>query len=98
MRIRIQLINFCADPDPDFYWMRIQVIKMMRALADPDPQHWLPEHVEHHLTVNKSLRSVRFSEVSKLDTGDSAQETILHCTLKDDENLRPVYKKPISEY
>jgi hypothetical protein len=65
---------------------------MMRTLADPNPQHWLPEHVEHHLTVNQSLRSVRFSEVSKLDTGVSAQGTILHCTSKDDENLRPVYK------
>jgi hypothetical protein len=31
-----------ADPDPDFYWMRmrIQVTKMLRMHADPDPQHW----------------------------------------------------------
>ncbi len=38
---RIQLINFDADPDPDFYLMRmrIQVTKMMRILADPDAQH-----------------------------------------------------------
>ncbi len=47
MRIRIrfrnQLINF--DADPDFYLMRIrmgiQVIKMMRIVADLAPQHWL---------------------------------------------------------
>jgi hypothetical protein len=40
--IRIQLINFDADPDSDFYLMRmrIQVTKMMRILADRDPQHW----------------------------------------------------------
>ncbi len=43
MRIRIQLIIF--DADPDFYLMRmrirmrIQVTKMMRIFADPDPQH-----------------------------------------------------------
>jgi hypothetical protein len=40
-RIWIQLINF--DEDPDFYLMRmrirIQITKMMRILADPDPQH-----------------------------------------------------------
>jgi hypothetical protein len=30
-----------ADPDPDFYLMRmrIQMAKMMRILEDPDPQH-----------------------------------------------------------
>ncbi len=45
IRFRIQLINFDADPDPDFYLMRtrirmrLQVTKMMRILADPDPQH-----------------------------------------------------------
>ncbi len=39
--------HFDADPDLDFYlmWMRIrsgiQVTKMMRIPADPDPQHWL---------------------------------------------------------
>jgi hypothetical protein len=44
IRIRIQLIFF--DPDPDFYLMRIRIrlriqfTKMMRILADPDPQHW----------------------------------------------------------
>jgi hypothetical protein len=27
------------DADPNFYLMRIQVIKMMQVLADPDPQH-----------------------------------------------------------
>jgi hypothetical protein len=42
IRIRIQLINF--DADPDFYlmgmriWIRIQVTKMKRIFADPDPQ------------------------------------------------------------
>jgi hypothetical protein len=58
MRIRIRfwihLINLLADPDayPEFYLMRmripmrIQVIEMMRTLADPgpypdpDPKHW----------------------------------------------------------
>jgi hypothetical protein len=50
IRFRIQLINFDADPnaDPylDFYLMqmrirmRIRVTKMMRILADPDPQYW----------------------------------------------------------
>jgi hypothetical protein len=36
-----------ADPDPNFYlmwmriWMRIKVTKMMRILADTDPQHWI---------------------------------------------------------
>ncbi len=46
MRIRfwIQLINFYADPDQNFYLMqmpirmRIQVTKIMRILADPDPR------------------------------------------------------------
>ncbi len=37
--IRIQRINFDADPDPDFYLMRIQVTIMMRILVYPDPQH-----------------------------------------------------------
>ncbi len=43
---RIQLIKFYADPDPNFYWMRMQVTKMMRILVDPDPQHCLffPPH------------------------------------------------------
>ncbi len=46
MRIRIRLININADPDedPDFYLMRIrmriQATKMIRILADADPQHW----------------------------------------------------------
>jgi hypothetical protein len=33
------------DADPDFYLMRmrIQVTKMVRIHADPDPQHCLPE-------------------------------------------------------
>jgi hypothetical protein len=44
IRFRIQLINYYADPDPDFYtlWTRIrtliEVIKMTRILiADADP-------------------------------------------------------------
>jgi hypothetical protein len=40
MRIRIQAINFDADPDADLIQMRIQVTKTMRILADPDPKHW----------------------------------------------------------
>jgi hypothetical protein len=43
IRIRIQLINFGADPDFYLMRMRIQVTKMMRILADPDPQHWVEE-------------------------------------------------------
>jgi hypothetical protein len=43
IRFRIQFINLDADTNPDFYLMRIrlriQVTKMMRKLADPDPQH-----------------------------------------------------------
>jgi hypothetical protein len=52
IRFRIHRINFDADPDkdPDFYLMRMlirmhfQVTKMMRILADPDPQHWSAAH------------------------------------------------------
>jgi hypothetical protein len=36
---QIQLINFDADPDFYFMLMRIQGAKMMRILADSDPQH-----------------------------------------------------------
>jgi hypothetical protein len=53
MRIRIPTYHGNANPDsdpdffdadPDFYlmriWMRIQITKMMRIHADPDPKHW----------------------------------------------------------
>jgi hypothetical protein len=42
----VEPLNVDADPDADFYLMRIriririQVTKMIRILADPDPQHW----------------------------------------------------------
>jgi hypothetical protein len=48
MRVRIHLENF--DADPDYYLMRMlirmrfQITKMMRILADPDPQHWSAAH------------------------------------------------------
>ncbi len=32
---------FDADPDVDFYLMRIQVTKIMRIHADPVPEHWM---------------------------------------------------------
>ncbi len=40
MRIRIQLINFVADPFFNMMRMRIQVTKIMRIPAYPDPQDW----------------------------------------------------------
>jgi hypothetical protein len=42
MRIRIQLINFDADPYPDFYLMRTDPVvdPGYQNNADPDPQHW----------------------------------------------------------
>jgi hypothetical protein len=58
IRYRIQLINFDADPDTDFYLMRmlIQVIKMMRILADPDPQHWYRSCT--HITIGTGNHTV----------------------------------------
>jgi hypothetical protein len=38
-RVRIQLINFDAVPDFDLMRIRIKITKMMRILADPDPQY-----------------------------------------------------------
>ncbi len=51
MRIwfRIQFINF--DADPDFYLMR-DAGPGYQNDAVADPQHWLPEYVEHLITVN----------------------------------------------
>jgi hypothetical protein len=52
-------LDYHFDADPDFYLMRIriQVTKMMRTHADPDPQNW---HKRYRIQYPEDRRYLEF--------------------------------------